>query len=148
MSSMTEHIDIKENPQAVQAHLEITQSIIQRMASNSSSCKAWCITLVSAILVVIADKGKSQYTAIAVIPTFLFLVLDTYYLALEKRFRNSYNVFIEKLHHSKIVAADLYVVCPKGNPIINFFSSLISFSVWPFYITLLVMIWLAKKVIM
>jgi hypothetical protein len=104
--------DFKENSQAVQAHLEITQSIIQRMASNSSSCKAWCITLVSAILVVIADKAKPQYTIIAAIPTFLFLILDAYYLALEKRFRNSYNSFIEKLHLSKIVAADLYVVSP------------------------------------
>jgi hypothetical protein len=44
---------------------------------------------VSAILVIAADKGKPQYTLIGVIPTFLFLVLDTYYLSLEKRFRGS-----------------------------------------------------------
>jgi hypothetical protein len=35
--------EFKENSQAIQAHLTIIQSIIQRMASNSSSCKTWCI---------------------------------------------------------------------------------------------------------
>ena len=63
------------NSQAVQSHLSITQSVIQRMATNSSACKAWCITVVSAILVIVADKGKSQYAYIAIIPNILFFVL-------------------------------------------------------------------------
>ena len=92
-----------ENSQAVQAHLSITQSVIQRMASNSTSCKTWCITLVSAILVVVADKGKPRYALIAVIPTVLFLVLDCYYLALERMFRRSYNSFIDKLHQGEVI---------------------------------------------
>ncbi|MGN2393596.1 hypothetical protein ACTFO6_19145, partial [Pelomicrobium sp. G1] len=75
----------------MQAHPSIAQAVIQRMASNSASCKAWCITLVAAILVIVADKGKPKYALIAVIPTVLFLVLDAYYLALERCFRVSYN---------------------------------------------------------
>jgi hypothetical protein len=138
---------VRESSQAVQAHLEISQSVIQRMASNSSSCKAWCITLVSAILVVVAEQGKPQYTIIASIPTIFFLILDTYYLGLEKRLRNSYNSFIDKLHHSSISASDLYVVSPKGNAFKTFVSALFSFSVWPFYLMLFLMIWLAKKLI-
>lgn len=137
----------KENSQAVQAHLGITQAVIQRMASNSASCKAWCITLVSAILVVVADKGKPDYALLAFIPTFLFLVLDTYYLALEKMFRQSYNDFIEKLHQKKVVSSDLYAVMPSGKMLETFFDSLISFSIWPFYIMLLIMIVIAQKVI-
>lgn len=31
--------EFKENSQAVQAHLNITQSVIQRMAGNSAACK-------------------------------------------------------------------------------------------------------------
>jgi len=50
--------DFKENPQVVQSHLTILQAVIQRMASNSASSKTWCVTLVSAILVIVADKGK------------------------------------------------------------------------------------------
>jgi len=136
------------NSQAVQLHLSITQSVIQRMATNSSSCKAWCITVVSAILVIVADKGKSQYAYIAIIPNILFLVLDTYYLALEKMFRNSYSDFIKKLHENKIDTSDLFAVIPKGNLIKTFFKSVISFSVWPFYLTLLIMILLAKEIIL
>ncbi len=136
------------NSQAVQSHLNITQSVIQRMATNSSSCKAWCITVVSAILVIVADKGKSQYAYIAIIPNILFLVLDTYYLALEKMFRISYNDFIKKLHENVIDFSDLFVVIPKGNLIKMFFKSIISFSVWLFYLTLLIMILLAKEIIL
>ena len=144
---MSEEETYKENSQAVQAHLGITQAVIQRMASNSASCKAWCITLVSAILVVVVDKGKPDYALLAFIPTFLFLVLDTYYLALEKMFRQSYNDFIEKLHQEKVVSSDLYALMPSGKMLETFFASLISFSIWPFYIMLLVMIVIAQKVI-
>jgi hypothetical protein len=136
-----------ENSQAVQAHLSIMQSVIQRMAANSTSCKTWCITLVSAILVIVADKGKPQYALIAIIPTLLFLVLDTYYLSLEKMFRCLYNSFIEKLHSGQVVAADLYAVSPSKYTLETFRSSLRSFSIWPFYLSLLVMIWLVKVIV-
>lgn len=141
---MTESTELKENSPAVQTHLGILQSVIQRMATNSSSSKAWCITLVSAILVVVADKGKPDYALIAFIPTLLFLVLDTYYLALEKGFRNSYNEFIKKLHGNTISTPDLYSVSPTGAIYSLFFKSLISFSIWPFYLTLLGMICIAR----
>ena len=36
---MKETVDFKENVQAVQAHLNILQSVIQRMAGNSAACK-------------------------------------------------------------------------------------------------------------
>ena len=118
------------------------------MATNSSACKAWCITVVSAILVIVADKGKSQYAYIAIIPNILFFVLDTYYLTLEKMFRNSYNDFIRKLHDNKIESSDLFAVIPKGKWIKTFLKSIISFSIWPFYLTLLIMILLAKEIIL
>ena len=144
---MAEAEKYKENSQAVQAHLGMTQSVIQRMASNSASCKAWCITLVSAVLVIVADKGKPQYALIAIIPAFLFLILDTYYLALERMFRQSYNNFIEKLHGGEVVTSDLYAVIPSGNHIKTFFESLLSFSIWPVYLTLIGMILIVKTII-
>jgi hypothetical protein len=136
----------EESP-AVQAHLEIAQAVIQRMAANSVSCKTWCITLVAAILVIVADKGKPSYALIAVIPTLLFLVLDAYYLALERCFRASYNDFIDKVHSEKVVASDLYAVVPKGSVAKAVFQSLGSFSIWPFYLTLGAMIWLVMQII-
>jgi len=136
------------NAQAVQAHLGILQSVIQRMASNSAASKTACITLVSAILVIVADKGKPQYAWIALIPNLLFLVLDAYYLGLERGFRNSYNEFIRKLHVKSLTSEDMYVVAPQGRQWRLLLESLLSFSVWPFYITLLVMIYVAYRCVL
>jgi hypothetical protein len=145
---MTAQENLKETSPSVHAHLGIIQSVIQRMAANSSSSKAWCITLVSAVLVIVADKGKPHYAWIAVIPTTLFFVLDAYYLALEKGFREAYNTLIDKLHRGAIQPTDLYAVAPSGPLTKQFLKSLLSFAVWPFYLTLLVMIYLAKTLVL
>jgi len=137
----------EEDSPSVQAHLGIMQSVINRMASNSTSCKAWCITLVSAILVIVADKGKQEFGLIALIPTLTFCSLDAYYLSLEKRFRESYTSFVERLHNGNVIAADLYDVVPSSDWFKKFLTALRSYSVWPFYLTLLVMILLVKLVI-
>jgi hypothetical protein len=51
------HADrIHENSYAVQAHLSIAQSVIQRMATNSALFKGWSVGITSAILVLVADK--------------------------------------------------------------------------------------------
>jgi len=144
---MSDDRTYSEESPAVQAHLGIAQSVIQRMASNSASCKVWCITLVAAILVIVADKGKPNYALIAVVPALLFLVLDTYYLALERCFRHSYNDFIDKVHNGRVVAADLYAVTPKGSLPKAFAQSLRSFSIWPFYMMLGMMVWLSMWIV-
>lgn len=141
---MNKRFEYDEDSAAVQAHLEILQSVIQRMSSNSSSSKAWCIALVSAVLVIVADKGKPEYAWFAVIPTLLFLMLDAYYLSLEKGFRNSYNGFIDKLHDRQIQQGDLYAVVPSGPTPKRFLKAFGSFSVWPMYSALLAMIYAAK----
>ena len=117
------------------------------MASNSSSSKAWCITLVSAILVLVADKSKAEFAFIAVIPIFLFYLLDAYYLALEQSFRKIYNAFTVKLHDDKVYSTDVYTIKPEG-VIANLFSNgFWSLSTWPFYVTLLGMVWIAEAVV-
>src|ERR1700751_179576 len=45
----------------VYGYLTILQSVIARMGTNSSNCKNWCVALVSAIVVVVADRGKPDY---------------------------------------------------------------------------------------
>lgn len=144
---MPEEAEFRENSEAVRAHLEISQSVIQRMAENSTACKAWCIAIVSAMLVLVADKGKPEFVLIALIPTVLFLALDVYYLALEKMFRNSYNSFIHKLHRGKIAPEDLYAIKPTGKMPAEVGAACLSFSIWPFYSMLLVMILLTQALV-
>jgi len=136
--------EFKENSHAVQSHLTIIQSVIQRMAINSASVKAWCIALVSALLVVIADKNKPDLVYIGLLPTILFFALDTYYLAHEKGIRASYNRFIKKLHSGKIEADDLFVVAPSGSMKAHIWASITSFSILPFYLGIVLMLLMAR----
>ena len=144
MSNQEKEIIIDSASPSIQTHLGILQNVIQRMASNSSSSKAWCVTLVSAVLVIVADKGKPEYALIAMLPTLVFAALDAYYLALEKAFRNSYNDFIYKLHNRTLSETDLYSVAPKGNISKLQLDSIKSFSVWGFYTSLAVLIYITK----
>ena len=135
---------------AVQAHLTIMQGVIQRMAENSRFYKTWCIIIVSAVLVFVVWVEKPDYILIALVPTVLFLFLDTYYLALERGFRASYEIFVEKLHVAdKDISSDLYVVETTGSRLSHFLRSLLSPAIWPFYLMLFLIIgvlffWLAK----
>ena len=116
------------------------QGVITRMAENSRSCKVWCVTLVSAVLVLVARTEKPEHTFIALVPAALLLLLDTYYLARERTFRKSYSMFVAKLHGDNLTPPDLYKVAPTGSVARHFMASLKSFSIWPFYPTLLGMI--------
>lgn len=121
---------------AVQTHLQIMQGVIQRMADNSRSCKVWCVTLVSAILVLVARTGKADHILIALAPTVLFLVLDAYYLGLERGFRGSYDAFVAKVHGASVSVPDLFPVRTSGSIPRHFFWAVFrSFSILPFYLT-------------
>lgn len=128
---------------AVQSYLSILQNVINRMSSNSAGCKTWCITLVSAITVVIADNSDSSHVWVALVPIVLFLFLDAYYLGLEQRFRESYNSFIKKLHSEDAVVEDIYIINPGASIKLTLASTskaIFSLSVWPFYSLLLIML--------
>lgn len=139
---------LSEVSPSVQTHLGILQGVIQRMAADSSSCKAWCITIVSAILVVVADKSKPDYALLALIPNLLFLALDAYYLAMEKGFRNAYNAFVKKVHNGELEAEDLYSVQPIGGGSRLQLDALKSFSVWGFYVVLMLLVLLARTFVL
>ena len=132
---------------AVQTHLQIMQDVIRRMAENSRSCKVWCVTLVSATLVLVAQTGNPQNALIALLPTVLFLVLDSYYLALERSFRCSYDTFVAKLHEGDLTNADLYAINPTGMGWKAVAWCFRSFAILPFYALLTITILLAWLVI-
>jgi hypothetical protein len=129
-------LNIDPEAASIQTHLGILQNVIQRMSANSTNCKAWSVTLVAAVLVIVADKGKPEYAWIALLPTVLFLALDAYYLALEKGFRNAYNQFVSKLRTGSLTEQDLYSVQPVGEQSKLQMEAVQSFSVWGFYISL------------
>lgn len=140
--------NLSEGSPSVQSHLGILQGVIERMAANSTSAKSWCITIVSAILVVVADKNDPNYALLALMPAALFSALDVYHLAMEKGFRNSYDIFVKKTHNGTLTADDLYFVRISGKMRSLLWEACKSFSVWGFYAGLVVMIVLAKYLVL
>ncbi len=124
-------IDAESN--AVTTHMSMLQSVISRMAANSSACKTWCITLVSAILVLAADKNRPECSLIALLPTILFCGLDNYYLALERSFRGGYDALLEKVAQNILTRSELYQIKPDNNLRRHFLNSLRSPAIYPFY---------------
>ena len=142
---MTEQEPLEHESAAVQKHLEIMQGVINRMAENSRSCKVWCVTLVAAILVLVARTGESNHALIALVPTLLFLVLDSYYLALERAFRNSYNGFVDRFHKGELLLRDVYAIRPVGMDLTLVVRCLGSVSIWlfhPLVVVTIVLAWL------
>ncbi len=131
---------------SVQSYLAILQGVITRMASNSASAKSWCVALVSAIVVIIADKGNPAYVWIASVPIVLFCFLDAYYLGLERLFRDVYNGFIRKLHGGTATIEDVFIIAPGGVGAVlrSAAAATLSLSIWPFYGLLVVMLLLVK----
>ena len=145
---MAERPSLNEDSPAVQAHLTMMQGVINRMAENSRSCKVWCVTLVAAVLVLVARTGEPQHALVALVPTLLFLFLDAYYLALERAFIGSQNAFVKKLHQSKLVSSDVYRVAPTGMGLLLMGRCLGSVSIWLFYPLVVVTVVLAWQLIL
>lgn len=72
-------------------HLEFAQGIINRMSQNSFLIKGWTITLVAALIALAGPNMKQSFIVLAYFPTFMFWVLDSYYLYQERLFRDVYN---------------------------------------------------------
>ena len=144
------------DPEDVRAHLSMLQNVISRMADNSRACKTWAVTLVAAILVVVArfgtTNGESSFdpeaALIALVPTALFWLMDSYYLALERAFRQSYNRFIQRFHADESSDGEVFKIAPCGSVPRHFWESQRSFAIWPFYpamILLIVVFWMLLR---
>ena len=146
---MAENTNCGVESSAVQKHLEIMQGVVARMAENSRSCKVWCVTLVAAVLVLVARTGEPRHALIALVPTTLFYLLDAYHLMLERRFRNSYNSFVGKVHRGQLATSDLYTVIGCGSKVrIFLWAMFLSFSVLPFYVAVIATVLLVWRLIL
>lgn len=118
--------------EGTQTFLPLLQGVINRFAANSSNCKTWCVTLVSAIVLFSADKKTPEGLAVAYIPTAFFLFLDAYYLSMERDAIDIYKAFVKAPSENKLFKIPM----PDG----RFrragmtLCALTSFSVFPCYL--------------
>ena len=68
-------------------HLEMTQAVIGRLASNSFLIKGWAVTVAGVIFGFAVNKNDPALARVSLATTGLFWMLDTYYLRAERLFR-------------------------------------------------------------
>lgn len=76
-------------------HLDFLQAVITRLAGNSFLVKGWSITLTTAIVGIAVKDGGAAFALVGLVPVTVFAMLDAYYLALERCFRNRFKTAAE-----------------------------------------------------
>lgn len=81
------------NAERIVKHLEMTQSVIDRMGRNSFQLKGWSMTLIVASTVLIARTNLPSplFSLALILPIIVFWGLDGYFLWQEKLFRGIYD---------------------------------------------------------
>ncbi len=142
--------NLKESS-AVQAHINMMQGMINRMASNSANCKLWCITILAAILGLF-HNDKFLHLEYCYFIVGLFYFLDCFYLGLERRFIKEQNNYVQALNSNRTTDVIMqtflpYVIQPREDrpcwieeKVKHLFKQLwgtikaiMSFSTTPFY---------------
>ncbi len=74
-------------------HLEMTQTVINRLGNNSFQLKGWSMTLIVAAMVLIGRYGLQNPCIILtfILPILGFWILDGYFLWQERLFRQVYD---------------------------------------------------------
>jgi hypothetical protein len=94
-------------------HLELIQSIINRMAQNSFLFKGWAITIAVGVSAFATTTTTRGILGVAIGSTAIFWGLDGYYLWLERRFIDLYS----KVARKSEVEIDFQMSIDKSNPI-------------------------------
>ena len=79
------------NEETTMRHLELVQSVVSRMATNSFLLKGWSVTLAAGLFALAAKDSRAEFLIVAYLPTVAFWALDAYYLRQERLFRCIYN---------------------------------------------------------
>lgn len=126
--------------------IDLIQDIVKRMASNSFLIKGWTVTLVSAALLI---KGDDKHVLLAILPTLVFWLLDSYFLWQERLYRWLYGWVIKNRPTSdeyifNLAAEDRAKVerktDPKKHKNLKYWRVVFSKTIWPFYVIILVLI--------
>lgn len=119
-------------------YLEFIQNIITRMNQNSFMIKGWMVAIVSALLAIYANKENKLFILISIFPVFIFMLLDSYYLWQERKFRHLYNNVLEDNESKKIRLFSMNTNVGNDCCKICYFKALFSVTEIGFYSLLIV----------
>lgn len=98
--------------------IELIQSCISRMASNSFAMKGWHIGIISALIVFFFSKDTVNYHTLFIViavVTLIFWYLDSYYLMLERKYRWKYQWVLNNRVNSKTISDKFFLDLNSDN---------------------------------
>lgn len=135
-------INVKDRSSVV-AYLEFLQNVISRMGGNSANIKA-VIAVIHTIFItmLITVETLKDYWWVGLIIATIGMIMDAYYLALERMYRKRYNNFVKKINEGQLDEKEIYNMNPKNTDlkyevIAVMLESLKSFSVVGFYVLMM-----------
>lgn len=142
-------LGIKEKNSVI-AHINNLQQIINRMSTSSMNIKnlvALVVTIV--VTVLLSNNLYNDYWWINIIVLVYGILSDSCYLALERIFREQYNKFIDKINSNTLNFKDIYIIKAnntnfEGEKFFKTIKCISSFSVWPYYLMIFVILLLLR----
>lgn len=120
----------------IRQHLVMQQDIINRMANNSSNCKAWLITIIAALATLQLSQEKIQDNGwLMLVVCFMFWYLDAFYLAIERLHRSNEEKFITELKRDRYAVENMifkFSTQDTNNKLIPTLTAMCSMSCLPF----------------
>lgn len=135
---------MSNNNQPNEKHLEFIQTTISRMAQNSFQAKTWCITILSAIIAFYVTQDNDKLKVVSAIAGFVvllvFWLLDSYYLYLERGYRDLYNIAAKLKRVSPALKPYDMKIQKESRGFKKYVKSLFSLTTGLLYISIIVML--------
>ena len=77
-------------------HLEMVETIIERMSRNCFQLKGWAMTLVTVVGALGAKESDKRFVFLAFVPIIGFWLLDAFYLQQERKYAALYRSICER----------------------------------------------------
>lgn len=128
-----------DNQQNKVNHLQMIQSVIDRMGKNSFSLKGWAVGVMVAIYA-FAGQNYNKAVIVTLIPLIIFWILDSYYLMLERKYRRLYDEVRKKDNNKIDFDMNFNNITLKMNEIKKFeyIRNIFSKTECPFYVVCIV----------
>lgn len=134
---------------------KMLQAIIARMANQSVEIKKFSITIWSGLMGFGFSTHESSLFGLSVVPVIFLGLLDVYYLHLEKRFRDNFDLLTRILGGFEAYTVDNLVSRTKGNfvalkrlglqqRVIAYSKAMWSWANLPYFVVLGIAMWVWK----
>ena len=111
-------------------HLEFLQQIISRLSNHSFLIKGWTVSLLTALYSLAQFEANQSFIVISYYPIIIFWFIDSYYLHLEKIFRDIYSKTVKGEIKSFVIDKNDSEI----NTFKNYLKCLFSITIWPLYL--------------